>query len=172
MTTKRLSNEFMEKILNDAAWNELVKNFRWTEQTLERYKDKVDWKEISDNSEILWTPSMLDKFKNRIDWTKLSSTSSMVLLNEANLERFKSYWDWSILSDNNHLHLTTELIEKYVDLWDWSQLIDRYNEEGLYTFEFLEKYIDRVPTDRLQNSQLWYQLVETRKFELAYEVLS
>ena len=40
MTTKRLSNEFMEKILNDAAWNELVKNFRWTEQTLERYKDK------------------------------------------------------------------------------------------------------------------------------------
>ena len=115
---------------------------------------------------------MLDKFKNRIDWTKLSSTSSMVLLNEANLERFKSYWDWSILSDNNHLHLTTELIEKYVDLWDWSQLIDRYSEEGLYTFEFLEKYIDRIPTDRLQNSQLWCQLVETRKFELAYEVLS
>ncbi len=172
MTTKRLSNEFMEKILNDAAWNELVKSFKWTEQTLERYKDRVDWKEISDNCEILWTPSMLEKFKNRIDWTKLSSTCSMVLLNEANLERFKNYWNWSVLSENSYFRLTAALVEKYADMWDWSQLINRCSEDELYTFEFLEKYIDRIPTDRIQDSWLWYKLVDIRKYELAYEIIS
>lgn len=78
----------------------------------------------------------------------------------------------TILSDNSYLHLTEALVEKYVDLWDWSQLIDRYSEERLYTFEFLEKYIDRIPADRIQDSYLWRKLVETRKYELAYEIFS
>lgn len=28
---KKLSNEFMEKILNDSAWKELSGGFQWTE---------------------------------------------------------------------------------------------------------------------------------------------
>ena len=43
---KKLSNEFMEKILNDSAWKELSGDFQWTEQMLEKHKTKVDWKEI------------------------------------------------------------------------------------------------------------------------------
>ncbi|NLX67081.1 MAG: hypothetical protein GXZ19_10020 [Bacteroidales bacterium] len=56
---------------------------------------------------------------------------------------------------------------------DWSQFIDRYGEDKLYTFEFLEKYIiDRIPADRIQDSYLWRKLVDIRKYELAYEILS
>lgn len=61
---KKLSNEFMENILNDSAWKELSGDFQWTEQMLEKYKTKVDWKEISTNRNIVWTPAMLEKFKN------------------------------------------------------------------------------------------------------------
>lgn len=68
MATKNLSNDFMVKVLEDAAWKELSGDFAWNEQLLEKYKDKVEWKTISGNHTILWTVSMLEKFKNRIDW--------------------------------------------------------------------------------------------------------
>lgn len=173
MVTERLSNEFMEKILNDAAWKELSENFKWTEQTLEKYKDKVDWKAISGNREILWTPSMLEKFKNRIDWKKLSSASSPTLFNVSNLERFKSYWDWSELSENSNLELSVELIDKFADLWDWNELINRYYiQENIYSFDFLEKYMHKIPANTLQDSRLWSTLIEIRQREMAYEIVS
>lgn len=34
MTKKKLTNEFMEKVLNDSAWKELSGDFQWTEQML------------------------------------------------------------------------------------------------------------------------------------------
>lgn len=43
---KKLSNEFMEKILNDSAWKELSESFEWTEQMLDKHKNQVDWKLI------------------------------------------------------------------------------------------------------------------------------
>lgn len=173
MANQKLSNEFMDKILTDATWKNLSENFKWTEQTLEKNKDKVDWKLISENSDIFWTPSMLEKFKKRLDWKDLSSRSSQTLLNVANLERFKDYWDWSELSNNSDLELSFELIDKFIDLWDWSKLIDRYDGyNSIYSFDFLEKYIDRIPTDKLQNSLLWKRLTDIRVFEVAYEIMS
>ena len=50
MVTKNLSNDFMAKVLEDAAWKELSGDFAWNEQLLEKYKDKVEWKTISSNS--------------------------------------------------------------------------------------------------------------------------
>ena len=64
MVTKNLSNDFMAKVLEDAAWKELSGDFAWNEQLLEKYRDKVVWKTISGNSSILWTVSMLPKFRS------------------------------------------------------------------------------------------------------------
>ena len=58
MATKNWNNDFMAKVLEEAAWKELSSEFAWNEQLLEKYKDKVAWKEISDNSNILWTVSI------------------------------------------------------------------------------------------------------------------
>ena len=66
MATKNWNNDFMAKVLEEAAWKELSSEFAWNEQLLEKYKDKVVWKEISDNSNILWTVSMIEKFKNKV----------------------------------------------------------------------------------------------------------
>ena len=88
---KKLSNEFMEKVLNDSAWKELAGNFQWTEQMLEKHKTKVDWKEISKNSNIVWTPAMLDKFRKCIDWKVLSNTGCETILTEETQEQFKVY---------------------------------------------------------------------------------
>ena len=48
MKTK-LSNDFMQRIADEAAWKEISSDFQWSENLLEKYKDKVDWKEVSSN---------------------------------------------------------------------------------------------------------------------------
>lgn len=172
MAAKRLTNEFMEKILKDSAWKELSENFEWTEQMLEKHKNRVDWKEISDNCNIVWTPLMLEKFKKLIDRKKLSSTSCETILTDDCLELFKDYWDWSKLSDNGDLELNYQLIDKFIDQWDWSELINRWHDDKLYNVDFLERYADKIPSSQLQDSRLWRELVEERAKELKLEVIS
>lgn len=171
MCIKKLSNEFMEKILTDSAWNKLSETFEWTEQMLEKYESKVNWKEISGNHNIVWIPSMLEKFKHLIDWKELSSTGCETILTEQCLEQFADYWDWSALSDNNDLCLNYQLIDKFIDQWDWTKLIDRWHQEHLYNMEFLERYADRIPFDKLQDSYLWRELIEERAKLLKLQVI-
>ena len=66
MNTKSFNNNFMEKIMEDEAWKKLSSDFPWTEKMLEKFQNKVDWEEVSNNYNMLWTPSMLDKFKWKI----------------------------------------------------------------------------------------------------------
>lgn len=171
MTRKKISNEFMEKILTDSAWKSLSGRFQWTEQWLEKYKTQVDWKGISDNSNIQWTPSMLEKFKKLIDWNALSQTSCSTILTEECLERFKDYWDWAELSENTSLQLTYALIDKFIDRWDWTELINRY-ENSIYDVNFLEKYIDHIPSGELQHSHLWRELEDERTEALKSEIIA
>lgn len=172
MTKKKLTNEFMEKVLNDSAWKELSGDFQWTEQMLEKYKNKVDWKEISNNNSILWTPVMLEKFEQFIDWKELSKTNCETILTEECLELFRDYWDWSELSNNGSLNFTYRLIDKFIDQWDWSELIDLWTENNLYCIDSLERYVDKIPASKLQDSHLWRRLVEERTKELKLEVIA
>ena len=114
---------------------------------LEKHKTKVDWKEISKNSNIVWTPAMLDKFRKCIDWKVLSNTGCETILTEETQEQFKVYWDWS-------------------------ELIDRWREEELYTLDFMERYADKIPSSKLQDSRLWTALVEKRAKDLKLEVIA
>ena len=75
MAAKNQNNDFMAKVLEEAAWKELSSEFAWNEQMLEKYKDKVSWKEISSNRNILWTTSMIEKFKNKVDWEENQHTN-------------------------------------------------------------------------------------------------
>lgn len=103
----------------------------------------------------------------------MSNTSNEILFYEECIERFKNYWDWSKLSSNTDLKLNYYLIDKFIDLWDWSEIINRYYDDAsLYTIDFLEKYVDRIPTNNLQNSYLWYSIVKRRMKELAFEIVS
>lgn len=172
MATKKLTNEFMEKTLNDSAWKQLSEDFAWTEQMLEKHKNKVDWKQISRNDNIVWTPAMLDKFRKFIDWHRLSYTGCKTILTEDCLEQFKDYWDWAKLSENRNLELNYQLIDKFIDYWDWSELIDRLDISKLYNADFLERYADKIPSNQLQYSILWRELVNKRAEELKFEVIA
>jgi len=92
--TKSLNDEFMQHIATEQMWKELSVKFRWTEALLEKYADKVDWKEISCNHRIQWTIPMLQKFAKKLDWSSLSASADEDWFTEVHLETFKDKWDW------------------------------------------------------------------------------
>ena len=46
MANDKINKELVSRMMDDAAWKELSKDFPWTEQLLEKYMNYVDWKEI------------------------------------------------------------------------------------------------------------------------------
>lgn len=110
MANDKLNKELVSRMMDDAAWKELSKDFPWTEQLLEKYMNYVDWKEISRNNDVVWTKSLLEKFKHRLDWHELTSNSSTLLFTEDNIETFDS------------VTYNEEFLEKYGDYISASEL--------------------------------------------------
>ena len=93
------------------------------------------------------------------------------MLKQKTLDEMKS--DFTNNITHELIKLNYYLIDKFIDLWDWSEIINRYYDDAsLYTIDFLEKYVDRIPTNNLQNSYLWYSIVKRRMKELAFEIVS
>ena len=162
----------MQKIMNEEVWKELSKDFNWSEALLEKYQDKVDWNEISENSNIRWTVPMIQKFKSRINWESISENIDEKIMTESILETFKDKWNWHKLSSNERLPLSYDLLDKYADLWDWEEIIDRYRNnvfEG-QAIEFYERYKEHIPAAKVQNSRLWYEIVDQQKRQLISEI--
>ena len=173
MATKTLSNDFMQRIADEGAWKELSGELSWTETLLEKYQDKIDWQELSGNSNILWTIPMLQKFKHRINWDKFSRCADEKTLTENSIETFKEKWNWSELSNN--YSITNQLLEKFADKWDWESVIDGYNNNLFSSdsaIEFYERYKEYIPAAKLQNSRLWNEIVEQRKKQILSEIIS
>lgn len=173
MATKTLSNDFMLRMADEGAWKNLSSKLSWTETLLEKYQDKIDWSELSSNSNILWTIPMLQKYNNRINWDKLSSCADERVLTENCVEMFKDKWNWSELSSNSSI--TVPVFEKFLDKWDWDAIIDRYNThlyDDTSAIEFYERYKDYITTARLQHSSLWYRIVEQREQQILAEIVS
>ena len=42
MTTKVLSNDFMQRSLDAEAWKDISRDLNWTDELIEKYQDKID----------------------------------------------------------------------------------------------------------------------------------
>lgn len=171
MTTKTLGNDFMQRIADEGAWKELSRELGWTETLLEKYQDKIDWQELSENGNILWTVPMLQKFKHRINWDKLSRYADEKTLTENCIETFKEKWNWSELSENSSIN--NQLLEKFADKWVWEYIVDSYRSNLFSSdsaIEFYERYKEYIPATKLQGSNLWREIVEQRKKQILSEI--
>ena len=86
---KTINDEFMMQVATEQAWKKLAEEYAWTEDLLEKYADKLDWKKISSNGAIRWTVPMLRKFSSKLDWKELSENINDEWFTEAHLEAFK-----------------------------------------------------------------------------------
>jgi hypothetical protein len=173
---KSLNDEFMQHIATEQMWKELSENFQWTEALLEKYADKVDWKEISCNHRIQWTIPMLQKFAKKLDWSSLSASADEDWFTEVHLETFKDKWDWEKIS--RYVKFTTELIDKYIDYIKWSDLIgcsgypETFHNSDIDCIAFFEKYKQYIPMTQLQDSSLWKGIIEQMSKQMETELLS
>ena len=164
MEKSKLNEGMLALQLEEEAWKELSGDIAWTEDMLERYKDKVDWEAVCNNSSVHWNVSMLEKFRRQIDWTALSNTSQVSLLTPEILGQFKSSWDWTVLSGNDELPL--ESIEAMADCINWKELVNRYDRYDTFGSAFLDRFAEYIPASVLKGSRLWNTLVDEKKREL------
>lgn len=116
--------------------------FNWSEELIEAFKYKWDWRNLSRNNDIPWSISILNKFKEFLDFeglceqdcTTLSFSKDFIIENE-------DKWDWGTLSSQFNVKWDKELIEKYEDRWDWQAL--SYNSRLPWNIYFIEKYLNR-----------------------------
>lgn len=157
------------QMMDTEAWGNVSGDFPFSEAQLEKYADKLDWKEVSGNTNIFWSVQMLEKFKRRIDWTALSRCLQEENVSAELLEKFKDYWNWEELSDNNCL--TPELIDQFADYINWKALINNWSCcEKLATEEFIRKYSDRIPACDFKDSRLWREMVERKEKEIKKQI--
>ena len=163
-----LAEGLMAQMMEEEAWKELSRNFGFTLQMLEKYQDRLDWDEISENTYIVWTADILEKFKKRINWTEFSGMCDESVLTLEIVDRFKDYFDWKELSRNNSLPMS--VIDKYPDLVEWKELINRYYPDEILTRAFFEKYKEYIPASAFKDSHLWNNIVEEMRKDLERKI--
>lgn len=106
-----------------------------TFKLIEKYKDKWDWTDLTDNPSIHWTEELLDKFQGFWAWEIFEFAGNIGLSRNENLpwsigliEKFKDKWFWGELSSNPALPWSRELLELYKDKWEWGS---HYGHWGL-----------------------------------------
>lgn len=161
MTCNQVSDEMIQSIISAKAWSDISGNFGLTEEMLERYADKLNWNEVSKNSEIHWTVKLIEKWADRLNWEELSESGNEFLLTPDVIAYFVNRWNWRALSRNSNLKLDFTFIDRFIDKWDWAELIDCWRREEFYTKEFLEKYRCHIPLNAfIEGSRLANELVE------------
>lgn len=160
---------FMQSAADKEAWQKLSREFNWSEALLEKYRDKIAWKELSKNQNMLWTIAILHKYEKHLDWNELTDNLNEDILAGSTIEAFKEKWNWHALSGNGYC-LTDEILQKYADKLDWSKITIEYNIEkpGI---DFYNRYKDYLPNiESWWGSELWNKIVNQRKAQLTSEI--
>ena len=163
------NNEFLQSVLESEAWKMVSEHEVLSMEVLEKYQDKLDWEELSENTNILWTIEGVKKFSHRINWSEFSSRCPDSFICEATLREFHNKWDWKKLSHREEIYNNWELLDKFADDMVWTEVIDNWDIKN--PIEFLSKYQSRIPLGKLQESRLWTELVDKRANELYQEAI-
>ncbi|MDR6967917.1 hypothetical protein J2X31_001931 [Flavobacterium arsenatis] len=150
----------------------------WTDELIEKYENKWNWKKISINPKIHWSSVLIEKYSSKIDWKLICLNN--IPWNIQLIKKFEFSVNWESLSSNpifydNHLnieyyadHLKNDCIffnkdaNKYIEnLDEWTK--KRYyqiHSEKIKKFKLDQNYI-------LKNKTLvdWKILSKNQSFE-------
>ena len=110
------SEAMLEKCQDKVDWEEISRNrlIRWTIPMIQKFQKKINWDVFSDCAEEnILTESCLDAFKEKWNWHNLSNNSDVNLTDEL-LEKFADRWDWEVIIDSySHDVFNKKAIEFY-----------------------------------------------------------
>lgn len=164
METNNIFDGVFDRMIEDEAWQNLSSSYPFSAELLEKYKDRLDWHEVSGNSNICWTVAMLEKFRRLIDWRELSESSQKSLFTAEILLKFKDCWDWSVISDRQYLSDAT--IDKVKDYIVWREFVVSYRNSERCTKEFYDRYREYIPAGMLKDSNFHRNMVDGKVKEL------
>ena len=163
------NNEFLNSVLETEAWKEISENESLSMDILDKYADKLDWDEISENRNIIWTLDGINKLAGRLNWSDFSQYCSDHFINEVTLQKYVNRWDWKAISNRDCFYNDWSLLEKFADKADWSEVITNWNIEK--PLEFFSRFQQYIPMAKLQESCLWNAMVEARAKHLIQEAI-
>lgn len=163
------NNEFLNSVLESDAWKEISDNESLSMDILDKYADKLDWDEISENRNIIWTLEGINKFAYRLNWSNFSQGCPDHIINEVTLQKFANRWDWKAISNRDRFYNNWALLEKFADKADWSEVITNWNIEK--PLEFFARFQQYIPMAKLQDSRLWDSMAEARAKRIMQEAI-
>ena len=152
------TNEFLYSVLLTESWKKVSESESLSMDMLIKNEDKLDWKEISGNRNVLWTVDGINKFAYKLDWELFSDNCPDYIICDSTLNKFANRWNWKRLSNRDRFYNNWELLEKYADKADWSEIITNWDIEK--PIEFFTRFQQYIPMTKLQDSQLWSSIVE------------
>lgn len=122
----------------------------WTNDTLENYKDILDWALVCGAGEFPDATEFITKFEERIDWFFLSINQHFEW-NASLLDTYKERIDWSTICYNLAIRWDKQLIYQFADKWHYTHLLRRndipWDDELL---EFMaERYDKNEPIEEI-----------------------
>jgi hypothetical protein len=85
-------------------------SFPWSDEMIEKYKDFLDWGDLSNSSKIIWSEEKIEKYQQYIVW-----------------------WNFSL---NENFKWTEDFINKYSEKLEWQYL--RMNKAIPWNFKIIE----------------------------------
>lgn len=101
------TESLLEKYQDNADWQKISENreIQWTIPMVRKFKNRIDWKLFSCTAdEKFLTEDSLEAFKDKWDWNELSENMRLDLTEEL-LEKFIDKWDWKAIISNKHFDL-------------------------------------------------------------------
>jgi len=134
----------------------ISKSFPFNSSQLEKLSTSLDWKEVSENSELEWELKDIEKFENDLDWEVFSKN------NEWTLESLKAYEEkinWSSFSLNTKINWSV-FSETYENRLNWKNISK--NESFNWSKENIIKYQSKID---------WYNLCTNKKVAFDFSIL-
>jgi hypothetical protein len=95
--------------------------FPANEKILDKFKEVLDWSELSSEINLQWSEDLIDKYIDKWDWDLLSYNKELPWSEEL-IERYFDKWNWKLLSENKSVPFTSQLIYKFKENWVWNEL--------------------------------------------------
>ncbi len=137
----------------DIDWSGISRREELTFDVIQLYKDKLDWKILSQSSHIdISNTKVLETFRDYLDWNFISNSLNFYLSVD-NIEKFQDKLNWPVLCRRRDFNITEEILEKYATKLDWASI----SRSGIITFT--QKLVDKY-----KNRWDWVALSENPSF--------
>lgn len=183
---KLVSDKFLPLLKSFTSLDyELVSFYKedFTIVFIEKYADKLDWLELSENEHLPWSEEFFNHFSDRWHFIEMSGNTKIPWSIEL-IEKYKNEWNWKgekygkdgwnlSLSSNEGLPWSFGFIEKYNHKLEWGHLVHNPIEDfyevidGItclrklnWTVEKMAKYASHLHEYFFLNNKNFYTAIE------------